>query len=215
MDITGTCVYCEKDYKKAGISRHLHTHLKNIPAQQRSASYHLRVEAGNYFLNLLADGDLSLDELDDYLRAIWLECCGHLSEFGFERWAEPISQSTKVRRVFDKGTSLWYAYDFGSTTELIIRCLNKYPFPTKDGIDLLSRNNPLQYKCQVCKKKNATHICTAHWGEEAHIFCEKCSTLHEKNCSEAEYSLGPLYNSPRAGVCAYEGGQIDLERDSS
>lgn len=213
MDITGTCLYCKKDYKKAGISRHLHTHLKKIPMQERSASFHLRVDAGDFFLNLLADGDLRLDGLDNYLRAIWLECCGHMSEFGYERWSDSIKKSSKVRRVFEKGTSIWYAYDFGSTTELTIRCLEKYPFGTKSGIELLSRNNPLQFRCQECNKKAISHFCSAHWGDEAQYFCEKCAQLHEKQCAEAEYSMSIFYNSPRSGVCAYEGGQIDTERD--
>ena len=213
MDITGNCLYCKKEYKKAGISRHLHTHLKSLAKEDKSASFHLRVDAGDFFLNLLADGDSKLEKLDRYLRAIWLECCGHMSEFGYERWGQSIPLSSKVRRVFEKGTSIWYAYDFGSTTELTIRCLEKYPFGTKNGIELLSRNNPLHYKCETCKKNLISHFCSAHWGGEDQYFCQKCAELHEQECEEAEYALGPLYNRPRAGVCAYEGGQIDLERD--
>lgn len=214
MEITGTCVYCQKDYKKAGISRHLNAHLKKEPAKPKSASYHLRVEAGSYFLNILVDGDVYLSELDNYLRAIWLECCGHLSEFGLERWSEAIPLSKKIRRIFEKGSSLWYAYDFGSTTELDIRCLDKFPFPVKEGIALLSRNNPLEFLCDKCQKKPATQFCNLHWGEEESSFCDKCAKIHQKECENAaDYSLGPIYNSPRTGVCAYEGGQIDLERD--
>jgi len=31
-------------------------------------------------------GSATLAKLDDYLRAIWLECCGHLSKFTIGGW---------------------------------------------------------------------------------------------------------------------------------
>jgi len=31
-------------------------------------------------------GSATLTKLDDYLRAIWLECCGHLSKFTIGGW---------------------------------------------------------------------------------------------------------------------------------
>ena len=46
--------------------------------------YHLLVEdswVGDFWLHLQASGRTTLDELDFYLRAIWLECCGHMSRF--------------------------------------------------------------------------------------------------------------------------------------
>ena len=214
METKGRCIYCDKLYSGRGLSRHLATHLKAEPAAGKKKSYHLVVDAKPYFLHLLMDGDSSLHELDGFLRAIWLECCGHMSEFGYERWSEAIKPNTKCSKAFDKGTWLWYAYDFGSTTELIIRCVGVYPTATEDGIKLLSRNEPLDIKCDHCKKELATELCTAHYGEgEEMFFCDDCAELHEEECEEAEYAMYGVYNSPRMGVCAYEGGQIDTERD--
>ncbi|MCZ7670413.1 MAG: hypothetical protein M5U34_26255 [Chloroflexi bacterium] len=46
--------------------------------------YHLQVEDAwnrDFWLHLEMRGSARLQELDNYLRAIWLECCGHMSEF--------------------------------------------------------------------------------------------------------------------------------------
>jgi len=210
---TGVCVFCRQSFAKRGISRHLGTHLKKLEPVERKKSFHLRVEAGSYFLNLLMDGDAELAELDDFLRAIWLECCGHLSQFSFGRWNDELRLSLKARRVFEKGEKVWYAYDFGSTTELDIRCISVLPVATKEGIRILSRNEPLDIPCDSCKKKPAEQLCTVHWGESDMFFCEACAEKHAKTCEDAEYAMLSVVNSPRMGVCAYEGGSIDPERD--
>jgi hypothetical protein len=46
------------------------------------------------------------------------------------------------------------------------------------------------------------------------FFCEKCAAKHEDTCSDfQDYANMPVVNSPRMGVCGYEGGSIDKERD--
>lgn len=45
-------------------------------------------------------------------------------------------------------------------------------------------------------------------------FCEKCTEKHEEECDGfVDYARMPVVNSPRMGVCGYEGGSIDTERD--
>ena len=107
-----------------------------------------------------------------------------------------------------------YAYDFGSTTELVIKVVSDYPLAVKEKILLLSRNNPLKFMCDNCGKKAATSMCTVHWEEtDDRFFCEDCAEIHEEECKDAEYSMASIVNSPRMGACAYEGGVIDVERD--
>lgn len=213
MQPKGKCIYCGKLYTGRGFSRHLATHLKDEPVVDRKKSFHLVVDAKPYFLHLLMDGDALMGDLDSFLRVIWLECCGHMSEFSTERWGDKIGMSTKCRRAFDKGTELWYAYDFGSTTELIIRCVGVYPTATKEKIKLLTRNEPLDIPCDHCKKEPAAELCTVHYGEDEVFFCETCAAHHREECEDADYAMMPVVNSPRMGVCGYTGGQIDLERD--
>ena len=46
-------------------------------------SLHLKVHDGNgiYWMQLAVRADTTLRQLDGFLRGMWLECCGHLSEF--------------------------------------------------------------------------------------------------------------------------------------
>jgi hypothetical protein len=50
--------------------------------------------------------------------------------------------------------------------------------------------------------------------DEDASFCNECAKKHAKKCDDfAEYAAMPVVNSPRMGVCGYEGGRIDTERD--
>ncbi|KJV07138.1 hypothetical protein [Methylocucumis oryzae] len=53
--------------------------------QTKAASlYHIVVQdkyAKDFWLHLEMNGSAKLKDLDSYLRAMWLECCRHLSEF--------------------------------------------------------------------------------------------------------------------------------------
>jgi hypothetical protein len=84
----GKCVFCGKTFAKAGISRHLQAHLaKKATENQNGASFLVKVEPHSgygptpYFLSLWVDGNTTMKKVDKFLRDIWLECCGHLSEF--------------------------------------------------------------------------------------------------------------------------------------
>ena len=85
LESQGKCVYCGKLFKNNAISKHLNSHLKELKnGGQKDISFHLSV-TGKYFkemfLNILVDGSAKLKDIDNFLRDIWLECCGHLSSF--------------------------------------------------------------------------------------------------------------------------------------
>jgi len=70
------------------MSRHLtacwEKHLRPEPGKKARRWFHLVVEgqyARDYWLHLQAPVYRTFGELDSVLRAIWLECCGHLSAF--------------------------------------------------------------------------------------------------------------------------------------
>jgi hypothetical protein len=197
----------------------------------------------SYFLSLWVDGSATMKSIDTFLRSIWLECCGHLSSFAHlknrrvssgmpdilamrkmlenGRWKrfldEPndeIPMKQQTGRAFYVGLTLNYKYDFGSTTELQLTVVTEYPVEADRKIVLLSRNEPLELLCEVCKKEPATQICTIHNYYEESLFCEKCAKKHAKKCNDFDdYAALPVVNSPRMGVCAYKGGSIDTERD--
>ncbi|MEZ4883894.1 MAG: hypothetical protein R3E32_04070 [Chitinophagales bacterium] len=209
----GKCLYCDKVASKAGISKHLETHLKKMEVTPKEGRqyFHIRVEADLMFLQLLISGDATFKKLDSYLRKIWLECCGHMSQFG--GWGNKIGMSKKVKDYFYQGFKTDYQYDFGSTTGLTIKVIEEHYLSEKQDIVLISRNEPLEIYCHTCGKKPATQICTVHLGEGESFFCEDCVKKHEKECEDAEYALMPVVNSPRMGVCGYMGGSIDEKRD--
>jgi hypothetical protein len=125
-----------------------------------------------------------------------------------------IPMSWKVSKVFHKDLKLDYEYDFGSSTNLQLTVIDEYPIKADKKIVLLSRNEPLEWLCDTCKKEPATQICTVHDWDDDSYFCDKCAKKHAKKCSDfKEYASMPVVNSPRMGVCAYEGGAIDVERD--
>ena len=127
---------------------------------------------------------------------------------------DDIPMENKVRDVFYEGLELDYEYDFGSTTALTIAVLYQYPVKADKKIVLLSRNEPLQIVCAICGKKPATQICTVCMYDGMAEFCDKCAEKHAKECEDfADYASMPVVNSPRMGVCAYDGGTIDRERD--
>lgn len=209
----GKCLYCDKVSSKAGISRHLETHLKKMAVEGTGSKqyFHIRVEADIMFLQLLISGDANFSKLDGFLRQIWLECCGHMSQFG--NWGSEIGKSRKVKEYFSKGFKTKYEYDFGSTTELTIKVIGEHFLKEKQAIVLLSRNEPLEIYCQSCGKEPASDICSVHLGYEEAFFCEDCMEKHEETCEDAEYAQLPVVNSPRMGTCGYTGGSIDTERD--
>lgn len=82
----GKCFLCGQTFAKNAITRHLkkcvlaHETGKGKPARL----FHIRAEgyyAPEYWIHLEMPADAILADLDDFLRAIWLECCGHLSAF--------------------------------------------------------------------------------------------------------------------------------------
>ena len=249
----GKCLFCGKTFAKAGINRHLATHLKEkIESGKSGESFLIKVEPNKswgpspYFLSLWVDGQATMKNIDQFLRDIWLECCGHMSAFRnpkmrrnsggmfatmdayeyldkgdiakYEKIMEEIRgevpMSRKTKDAFYSGLALDYHYDFGSTTELTVTVIEAYPIKADKKIVLLSRNEPLEIICSVCGKAPATQICSVCMYDEDAVFCDKCAKKHVTECEAfAEYAAMPIVNSPRMGVCAYEGGIIDTERD--
>lgn len=211
-------MFCDQLYSGGGLSRHLASHLNQLPRFKGVKAFHLKITAPYHphFLHVLIDGRFYLEDLDGFLRDIWLDCCGHLSKFFESFWGNEVAMDLPINRAFKVGSKLNYAYDFGSTTELLVKCIHTYPViaPDSDGFLLLSRNEPIEQPCDHCQQQTATYVCSVHVpGEEEMYFCDACSEIHEEECPDAEYSLLPMVNSPRSGVCAYDGGAIDVERD--
>ena len=215
LNSEGKCLYCGQTFSQQDISKHIATHLAVVEKEQKTpgaSAWHIKVEAAEMFLHLLVSGNATFKTLDKYLRDIWVECCGHMSAFQHKNMK--ISMSNKLDDVCAPRLKFGYEYDFGTTTYLDVIVMKRYAVDAPKNIILISRNEPLKLMCTLCKKKPAVNICSACMWDSYSYFCESCSEKHAKECEDfGDYGNMPIVNSPRMGVCGYEGGVIDTERD--
>ena len=64
-----------------------------------------------------------------------------------------MEQSTS--NIFQPGMNIDYVYDYGSSTELVLKVISDLPgkISGKEKIKLVARNNELVFKCTRCKKE--------------------------------------------------------------
>jgi hypothetical protein len=227
----GTCSFCGETFTTRTIKRHLTQCTKRQEAEVKLAKskkartlplYQLQVEGlgffGKYWMTIELPAEAALRNLDQFLRDIWLECCGHMSAFTIvgQRYSvspmndpffgvKELSMAAKLRDVAPIGAKLGYEYDFGTTSELTLKVIAEREGPRTDrGVQVLARNASPEVQCEVCKQALATEICTEciyGGAENPALFCEACAEEHEDH---EDYFL-PLVNSPRTGMCGYTG----------
>lgn len=212
----GKCQYCGEETAKSGMTKHLAKCEKRFAAiesakQPAETIWHLRVQdAGSkdFWLDLEMHGSASLEKLDHYLRAIWLECCGHLSQFTIGGWGgHEVGKSRKANDIFASGETLRHLYDFGTTSETDIKVVGarEGKATTKHPIALMARNTMPERICQTCGKP-AAYLCMECLIEGAQdgnwFLCEE----HVEDHPHEDYGDPvPLVNSPRLGMCGYTG----------
>ena len=218
----GTCVFCKKAYAKTGMSRHLKAckaRKAAIAAEDANGApttrlFHLAVAgtyASDYWLHLEMSANATLYDLDQFLRDIWLECCGHLSMFEimgkrfmstvFDSWWEEDERdmNSKLVQVLTPGLKFSHEYDFGTPTNLTLQVVSERQGAMHEDelIHILARNEPPDWRCEVCGEP-ATCICVFC---DYTFLCDKCIETH--SCGEE--GLLPVVNSPRMGMCGYTG----------
>lgn len=215
----GTCLFCGREFARGGMGRH----LQSCPERQAliekgdqgagkaESLYHLQVQdawGGDFWLHLEVRGQATLKDIDRYLRAIWLECCGHLSRFslGKRAWDGPeLAKSRRVDSLFAPGTEVMHIYDFGTSSEtLLIGVAHREGRPlSKHPIYLMARNDQPEEPCMVCGTP-ATYLCIecVYEDETSGLLCDEHVEDHpHENYGEPV----PFVNSPRVGMCGYEG----------
>ena len=213
----GVCRLCGQTFDKPAMLDHFKACVERSANQGKKkpvAVFHIEVDGDRdlpmYWLHLLARSSAQLSDLDSFLRDIWLECCGHMSQFeinaeNFVVSAEGSgerSMNVKLTKVLKAGSTLGYEYDFGSTTSLRLRVVDalEYPMKARSNVELVARNDPPKLKCSKCGKP-AAEICTdCQWSGKG-LLCPICAGSHR--CGEE--MLLPVVNSPRCGVCGYTG----------
>jgi len=231
MSSYGQCFFCGQSFAKNTITRHLQT----CPVRQEAIAkevqtrrgkpvrvFHLQAEgryASEYWLHFEMPASATLADLDDVLRDIWLECCGHLSAFTVRNtryeshtdmvdamWKEFFgpsmptrSMGVKLDSVLQVGEQFTHEYDFGTTTELKLKVVAEREGTRPKGyIRLLARNYAPDYKCAKCQQP-AQWIYIFKYPPQ--LYCETHAREHET----WEEGFLPLVNSPRTGECGYTG----------
>lgn len=210
----GTCSYCDGTYTKGGMGRHLRACSSREDAAATANGdeeplYHLRVDdewAPPFWLDLEMRGTTTLDDLDSYLRSIWLECCGHMSQFTTGGWgSRELPNSKTADEVLDADTELIHLYDFGTTSETRIRVMDvRNGAPTTDhSIALMARNDMPDIPCMKCDRQ-ADWLCVEclYETEDSGNLCDDHVETHPHDAYGAPM---PLLNSPRTGMCGYSG----------
>ncbi len=168
----------------------------------------IRASTGPFFVYFEINTNDTLEELDQFLRDLWLECCGHLSAFTINgiRYnsdcedLEPDEKTLnyKLSGLLSSGMIFSHEYDFGTTTGLTLKVIEKRK-GSLDKIEIIARNNLPDFKC-ACGNP-AKEICAQCVWEDGGLLCSKCAKKHK--CGED--ALLPLVNSPRTGMCGYTG----------
>lgn len=206
---------CGVLYAKAGMTRHLPKCIEQKTDQSKGQPMFLiAAYSGPYWVFFEAPVTTTLKKIDGFLRDLWLECCGHLSQFSIEgeRYdvspddefgPKPKSMNFKLKDLLAPGMAFEHEYDFGTTTELDLRVLREYRAAPhkKETIRVLAQNDPPEIKCVQCGKALAKHICVECAWQGKGWLCDSCVEKHE--CDE-NMRL-PVVNSPRVGQCGYTG----------
>ncbi len=196
----GTCRLCGKHTIKSAMIRHLKKCVTDYPQEKgkEQTVYLLSIERTyipRYWLMLEMPGVFTLAKLDDYLRGIWLECCGHMSAFiipppkgqrgmgwGFsfemdDRLPGEVDMRRKASQVFESlDKPMKYEYDFGSTTELTIKVIDRQK-GIASKLRLVARNDAPEFRCIECDKP-AQWFCPYCSYEEDVVFCQEHSEDH-------------------------------------
>lgn len=224
----GTCSFCGGSFAKSSMARHLNAcearaKENEKPSVKGAAKggakrkiLHLQVNARNspmYWIHIEIPENATLEDLDDFLRLFWLECCSHLSSFEIEGCSffserfeqEDRSMKISLGMVIAPGMEFEHIYDFGTSTELSLKVLSaREGLAQGKAVKVMARNEPPDIRRQSCGKP-ATKVCCQCVCEGTGWMCDECAGKHE--CRED--MLLPVVNSPRVGMCACTGGSYD------
>lgn len=221
----GKCYYCKKEFSKTGMLNHLkscgavkeYTGAGDDKRKKITDNFILaispRYSASEFWLFILIDKIATLKQLDQFLRDVWLECCGHLSSFkingqryeneveDFGGWGNPLkSMNVKIKNIIRLNDKIDYEYDFGSTTHLEIKVVGEQQSDKrKKKIEIMARNDVHSFSCSLCDSRAEYY----HYEKEDYL-CSEC--VDEEDEMVAEVGDG---NSPRSGVCGYQGSTED------
>jgi hypothetical protein len=176
----GACAYCGKEMAKGAMTKHLGTCGKRLEAIAQA-------EAGKAIPETL----FHLRVQDAYRKEFWLDL--------------EMRGSKSLQDLDTYLRALTHIYDFGTSSETMVKLVEvRQGKPTTSrAIALMARNLMPEEKCIECGKP-ATHLCMEclyedqTWG----TLCDAHIKTHPHHNYEEPILL---VNSPRLGMCGYDG----------
>ncbi len=220
MKSEGRCRLCNKLIAGRVMERHLRTCINKTKSNRLNTGSNtallLKAECSPFFVYFEIDTSKTLKHVDHFLRDLWLECCGHMSAFkmgntSYSSHPNPEldgkSMSVRLKEVIKPGMNFTHEYDFGTTTYLTMKCISERKDKLTD-IKILARNKMPELKCDNCEK-TATKICSECFWDGQGFLCKTCAKGHK--CGED--MLLPFVNSPRSGMCGFDGSCSLIDED--
>lgn len=244
----GKCADCGQSFTRAAMALHLPMCQEKLERLDRNAekragtggtpgwySAHLisllvqdKYAPETYWMYLEAPASNSLLKLDSALRFLWLECCGHLSEFEirgkiYARYPdreyndrqERAMNGVKLEKVSRPSEEFSYVFDYGTTTELVLKSAFEWEgevLGKRPEFGIMARNSMPDIKCEECLTAPAEMVCPGGmsgnqrpgWDEYGRLWLCQRHALGKKYGDLRHYYL-PVLNSPRAGRCGFDG----------
>ncbi len=211
MKSDGLCTYCKNTFGGSVMGKHLQScalRKKEIEKDDSNGNVFLiHARCDPFWIFFEVNSGSTLKQIDSFLKDLWLECCGHMSQFtingtNYSSHPEPgngdKSMNTPLNKILSGGMSFIHEYDFGTTTTLGLKVIFERTGLIKK-INLIAQNNLPDFKCKC--EKPAEDICSQCVFDGDGFFCKECGKEHE--CGEE--MLLPFVNSPRTGMCGYTG----------
>jgi hypothetical protein len=238
------CRLCDRTLGKRQMTNHLKAcwehHTTAVPGQATPRWFHLVVEARyspEYWMHLQAPANCTFGDLDSLLRAVWLECCDHLSAFEFPvrkrmpRRATPedfsaifqelARRAQRSRLDDDASDEALMGKPLGSKLEPGVVFSHQYDFgsTTKLALRVAGEHTApaLPGGLKLLARNEPPAIPCSVCAKPATQLCRQCGEQGAGGLCEAcagehdcgEEMLLPLINSPRAGVCGYCGPSVE------
>lgn len=215
-------------------------HTMTVPGKATPRWFHLVVEARyapDYWMHLQAPADCTFGDLDSLLRAIWLECCGHMSAFEFpvqrrpHRRAAPRDIAAMVEELLREAQPPFSDDDasgdavmdkrLGSKLKPGVVFSHQYDFGTTTDLALRVAGEytapALRGALKLLARNEPPAIPCSVCTKPATQLCQQCveegagelcnACAGQHDCGEE--MLVPLINSPRTGVCGYCGPSVE------
>jgi len=104
----------------------LKEHLKSDGEATKGRLIIVSSFAKRYYFAVDVKADAKLSVLDDFMRDIWLDCCGHMSAFSLNGSELPMTMKISALPL---GVAVMHKYDFGSTTTCQVTAISDITFP--------------------------------------------------------------------------------------